>query len=134
MPVQNISTDNGLGMITLCSGTLAADEFKDAIRERYTPDEALQKIHYYITDHSNVDVFDLSTADIIDLTKITTLASRKNPNIFLASVVPSNLGYGIVRMWHGYAYEVPWKMQLCRSRKEAEQWLKGAIDATLTFK
>ena len=78
MPVQNISTDNGLGMITLCSGTLGAVEFKEAIRERYTSDEVLQKIRYYITDHSDVEVFDMSTAGIIDLTKTTTLATRKN--------------------------------------------------------
>jgi hypothetical protein len=133
MPVENIRTDNGLGVITRCSGELATDEFTEAIRQRYTPDDALQKIRYFITDHTEVTQFQLSTHDIVALTKITVAASRKNPAIRLASVVPTDLGYGLVRMWHGYAYELAWKSRLCRTRAEAEQWLREEVDANLTF-
>lgn len=133
MPVENISVDNGQGIITQCSGVLGAQEFITAISERYKPDEALRKIRYYITDHTGVEQFELSTEDIIELTKITTAASRKNPLVYLASVVPSRVSFGLVRMWHGYAYELAWPTRLCRSREEAEQWLREEISPDLTF-
>jgi len=134
MTVENVLTDNGQGLITVCSDDLDANEFIEAIRERYTPDENLQKVRYYITDHTKVHNFKLSTEDIITLTKITNAASRKNPNVCLASVVPSSLGYGLVRMWLGYADDLVWKARLCRSRTDAEQWLRDRIGAELTFK
>jgi len=133
VPVENITTDNGLGIVTRCWGILGADEFIAAIRARYTPDEVLAKIRYFITDHTEVERFDMWTDDITVLTQISTAASRKNPDIFLASVVPDDLGFGLVRMWHGYAYELAWQLRLCRSRDEAERWLRNGIDANLRF-
>jgi hypothetical protein len=133
MPVENIITDNGLGVVTRCWGVLGAAEFIEAIRDRYTPDDALQRVRYFITDHTDVERFDIWADDIYALTKITTAASGKNPHIHLASVVPSEVGFGLVRMWHGYAHEVPWQFRLCRSRQEAEEWLRECIDVTLRF-
>jgi len=133
MPVENITADNGSGIITRCSGVLGADEFIRAIGERYTPDSVLQKVCYYITDHTGVVQFDMTTDDIIRLTEITTAASKSNPRIFLASVVPSDSSFGLVRMWHGYAYELAWQSRLCRSREEAEQWLREKLGPELTF-
>lgn len=133
MPVQNITTDNGLGVVTRCWGVLGADEFLAAIRDRYTPDDALKRIRYFITDHTDVERFDIWADDIYALTKITTAASEKNPHIHLASVVPSEVGFGLVRMWHGYAHALPWQFRLCRSRLEAEGWLRECIDPDLSF-
>ena len=124
MPVKNLRAENGLGIITECSGILRGDEFIDAIRERYTPADILQKIRYYITDHTDVEHFEMSTDDIVKLTEITVAASKINPNICLASVVPSDLGFGLVRMWHGYAYDLAWPSRMCRSRDEAIKWIR----------
>lgn len=133
MPVKNIPTDNGQGFITKCSDVLSAKEFIEAIRERYTHEESLSKVRYFMTDHSEVQDFKLSTEDIINLTKITNAACKKNPNVYLASVVPSSLGYGLVRMWLSYADDLIWKARLCRNRSDAEQWLREQIATDLTF-
>ncbi len=67
------------------------------------------------------------------LTRITTVASKVNPNICLASVVPEDLAFGMVRMWGGYAQDLAWTFRMFRSRGEAEQWLRDQIGANLTF-
>lgn len=134
MPAENIRTDNGQGVITKCSGVLTATDFIRAIRERYRPEEALQRIRYYLTDHSDVTAFEMTADDIIKLTRITREASLKNPGICLATVVGDDLGYGIVRMWHGYAHEIAWRYRIFRGREDAEQWLREEVDAGLTFK
>jgi hypothetical protein len=92
-------------------------------------------VRYIVTDHTAVERFEMDTDDIVELTRITTAASQRNPNIYLASVVPANLAFGIVRMWQGYAEErLAWEMRMCRSRSEAEDWLRKRVDGSLTFR
>jgi len=133
MPVENLRTDGGQGVITICSGVLGAAEFIRAIRERCQPDAALRDVRYYITDHRAVTHFDMTSDDIVELTRISGGASLENPQICLATVVAGDLGFGIVRMWYGYAEGVAWRCRLFRDRAEAERWLREEVDAGLTF-
>ena len=134
MAVENIITDGGLGVVTICSGVLGRDEFIDAVRRRYEPEESLRDRRYFLTDHSAVTDFAMESKDIFALSKITTAASMINPDIHLASVVPRDLAFGMVRMWGGYAHDLAWAFRICRSRPEAERWLRDEIDPGLTFR
>jgi hypothetical protein len=134
MPVDNHITDGGRGVITLCTGVLGRDEFIEAIRQRYEPKADLHKRLYFLTDHSGVTNFSMSSQDIVVLTQITKAASLLNPNIHLASVVPGDLAFGMVRMWTSYAEQFVWSFRMCRSRSEAEQWLRDEISTDLMFR
>jgi hypothetical protein len=134
MPVENIIADGGRGVVTLCTGVLGREEFITAIRRRYEPVSELHARQYFLTDHSGVTKFAMSSQDIVDLTRITRAASLVNPNVHLASVVPGDLAFGMVRMWRSYAEQFVWSFRMCRSRAEAEQWLRDEIGPDLIFR
>lgn len=134
MPVVNIATDGDLGVVTVCSGILTGEEFIEAIGSRYRPESDLRRRRYYLTDHSAVDRYELSREDIQQLSEITVAASLINPNICFASVAPSDLAYGLARMWQAYAEQLSWQMRMYRDRTEAEHWLREQVGANLTFR
>ena len=134
MPVENLIADDGRGVITLCAGVLGRDEFIAAIRQRYQPTSELRQRQYFLTDHSDVTAFAMSSEDIFELTQITRAASLVNPNVHLASAVPGDLAFGMVRRWGSYAAQLVWSFRMCRSRAEAEQWLRDEIGPDRMFR
>lgn len=134
MPYVNAITDQGQGIVTTCSGVLTAEEFIGAVSSRYEPPEHLRRVRYIITDHSAVDRFDMDGDDIYRLVLITSAAARINRDIHLVSVAPSDVGYGLVRIWRSYADQLPWAIGTCRSRADAERWLKEQLGSGLTFR
>lgn len=134
MPFVNEFTDQGHGIVTTCSGLLTAEEFMEAVSSRYEPPERLRQVRYIITDHSAVERFAMDGDDIFRLVQITSAAARINRDIHLVSVVPSDVGYGLVRIWRSYADQLPWAVGTCRTRADGERWLRNQVASSLTFR
>ena len=133
MPASNQLVDDGLGIITTCSGVLTSDEFLAAVIDRYEPPAQLLKLRFVLTDHLAVEKFELSIDVVKEVGRISLGCAEINPHICLVGVSTSDLGYGLMRVWRGYADQIPWRSRIFRARDEAEAWIRRKVDSSISF-
>jgi hypothetical protein len=59
--------------------------------------------------------------------------SKLNKNIVIAGVMPTDLEFGLGRMWQAYADETEWVSKTIRTRDEAENWIQQTLKQKLHF-
>jgi len=133
MPITNTITDNGSGVITTLTGDVSGDELISAQKERYSTTKKVLLLKYILADFTDANKLDLSSNHIMQCSDLSMCASNENPNICIAAVMNSDLGYGLSRMWQAYTDNIPWNAKVFRTRNEAEDWLREEIDTDLTF-
>lgn len=133
MPITNTNTDNGFGVITTLSGDVSGDELIAAQKERYSSTKKILLLKYILADFTNTNKLDLSSDHVLQCSDLSMCASKENPNICIAAVMNSDLGYGLSRMWQAYTDDIPWNAKVFRTRSEAEDWLHNEIDIELSF-
>ncbi len=133
MPIVNLNTDEGSGVITTFTGDISGNELISAQKERYAPTKKLLLLKYILADFTHTDKLDLCSNDVLQCSNLSMCASKENPNIYIAAVMNSDLGYGLSRMWQAYTDDIPWNAKVFRTRTEAEEWLREEIDSNLSF-
>ncbi|VAW96521.1 hypothetical protein MNBD_GAMMA22-1752 [hydrothermal vent metagenome] len=133
MSIINLSTDDGSGVITTFTGDISGDELILAQKDRYSPTKKLLLLKYILADFTNTNKLELCSNDVLQCSNLSLYASKENPNICIAAVMNSDLGYGLSRMWQAYTDDIPWNAKVFRTRTEAEDWLRHEIDAKLSF-
>lgn len=133
MPIINTYTDNGSGVITTLSGDVSGNELIAAQKERYSSTKKILLLKYILADFTNTKTLDLSSAHVLKCSNLSMSASKENPNICIAAVMNSDLGYGLSRMWQAYTDDIPWNANIFRTRSEAEDWLREEISNDLGF-
>jgi len=133
MPIINTNTDQGFGVITTLSGDVSGDELISAQKERYSSTKKILLLKYILADFTDTNKLDLSSSHVLQCSNLSMCASKENPNICIAAVMNSDLGYGLSRMWQAYTDDIPWNAKVFRTRDEAEDWLRTEIDVELIF-
>jgi len=59
--------------------------------------------------------------------------SKCNKNIVITGVMPTDLEFGMGRMWQAYADETGWESFVRRTRDEAEKWIQSKVEMKLNF-
>ncbi|MBN1515722.1 hypothetical protein JXA32_04040 [Candidatus Sumerlaeota bacterium] len=127
MPYKITYLDEEGGVITEYWGTVTDDDIIESGRKKSSALERLKSYRYALTDLSRVDQFDLSTRGIQGNVDVTSEVFKVNRNLIVAFVLPTNVEYGMGRMWQAYADEHGVKSHVCRTREEAEAWIKHNI-------
>ena len=122
MPYKIKSLDGG-GIITSFSGRMTDEIYIKAIKERWFSPEAILNCHFFISDLTDVDQFELTPTGIQKSANINIEASKINKNILAVGVLPTDLEFGLGRMWQAYANQTNWNTYTSRSLDEAMQWI-----------
>ena len=69
----------------------------------------------------------MTTDGIIRNAEVAKYAFAVNSNILFVAVVPTDLMFGMSRLWQVYADESNRRTKVVRSREEAEIWLAGRM-------
>jgi hypothetical protein len=127
MPYKIQFLDNENGIVTTFSGTVTDEDLIKSIEERISPEERFKKLVYAIADYSDVTKYEISSDAMRKAAAISVKASTLNNELFLIGIVPTDLEFGMGRMWQAYVDDTNWRTKLVRSREEAKQWLKSQI-------
>jgi len=111
------------GVFTHYSGTVTDADIIKSVKERLLLVEKLKPIKYFFSDFTDVDNFNVTSTGIQTIADIATRASKINNDIILVAIVPSDLEYGMARMWQAYSDDMNWKTYLARTKEEASEWL-----------
>ncbi|MGV7224650.1 MAG: hypothetical protein ACQ9MH_24430 [Nitrospinales bacterium] len=114
--------DNGKGVYCAVNGEVTLDDFLKGSNEAYS-EPYLKTQRYQIVDFTNCSSFNLSSDDMVVIAKMDKEISRVNPNIFIAIIAPSDITFGMSRVYQAYAEETGFKIEVFRNRELANVWI-----------
>ena len=123
MPVDVIFSEDGKRADVLYIGFVTGKEIFEACNVVYEP-ERLATLQVMLGDASLATGADLTTREIRLMSHQDSLAFELNPHLAIASLVSSDLVYGLARMWESYLVDSQFKVNIFRDRDEAERWLR----------
>ena len=125
MPIQIEVVQEGAGVIYDCRGAVTISDFYQATKSFLATPEEVKKWRYTIIDLTFADSMDIDYREIETVVALDRqLAAFAIPGVLLAVASPSDLGYGLARMWEAIVDGIGWETRVFRSRSEAECWVK----------
>ena len=122
MPIELQYREGGRGVVFVCSGVVTASDFDEANKEIYS-EERLRSLRYQLIDFSDTERIEIYADDTRRHAEMDRLAAERNPDIAVAVVGPSDVAFGISRMWQAFTGEAKLQSRVFRSVPDAERWL-----------
>jgi len=116
----------GMGRRWVFRGVLSG---KDLIarNEKILSSKSYEGVRWLIIDETAVTSLDLSSEQIRTIKQQDDRLERVLPQLVTAVIVPSDLVYGMTRMWEMVTERPGWSVQAFRSAAEAEAWLREEV-------
>ena len=127
MPYQIIYSQKPFGITTIFSGLITDEEIIQSCVDRTSSKEEMQNLKFVKDDLMDVTDFNVTADGIRECALFADKVAYLNKNVAYISIVSSDLLYGMSRMWQTYSADTEWKMNIAKSREEAEIWLKENI-------
>ncbi len=127
MPYEIAIENNGSRIITRYYGKLIMPEINAAYDERFTDIEKIKKYRLLINDYTDVSEVSTDGLDVPRLARAYLWASTHNSEVVVVNVMPTDLEFGLGRMWEGYVSDMPWKENVVRTREEARSWFVAGL-------
>ena len=127
MPVEIINLDNGRGLLVRAYAPLSGnDKIKANETLLRSPDE-LAKLRYLVIDTESGE-FHCSTEEVrIISAQDKQIAKIAPPDLVVVVLAPSDVDFGMARMWQVFAEETGWQTAVFRSCASAGKWLNEAL-------
>jgi hypothetical protein len=127
MPYTHAFVENGTGLHRTGSGLVTGREMVAEAYALHREAGSLQHLKYGLVDLSDVTEFDVTPDDMRALALAVETTARIAPaGLAVAIVAPSDYAYGHARIFEGHV-KTGWKIRICRSRAEAEEWLQHRL-------
>jgi hypothetical protein len=126
MTIQINYIDNGAGIEIVASGIITGADIIEAHKEIYN-EENLNKQKYQIIDRTKCEQYNVSPVEVQQIADIDKAASKSNPNIIIAIISPTDLQFGMSRMWEMYVEESRFLTEIFRDRKSADAWIEKQL-------
>jgi len=127
MPYEIIYLEEGGGVITNYWGTITDEDIIESGEEKYLSLSKLRNYRYAITDLSRVKESRLTSKGIKKNAEISRKIFAEIGDIIVAFVLPTDADYGMGRMWQAYGDMEDKYSRICRTRAEAEKWIRTSL-------
>ena len=121
--------DDGEGIEIIASGTVTGREIIEKHKEIYSP-ENLKRQKYQVIDRTECREYNVSDEEVQEIADIDIAAAKTNPNIIIAVIAPTDMQYGVSRVWQVYVAESKFLTEVFRDRASADKWLKKKLAKT----
>ena len=126
MPLDIAYPNNGEGIEVRALGHINSNEILQVYNEIYS-EESIKKRKYFLIDRSGCKEGAMSSAGIQEIAACDRLALEVNPNLIIAHIAPTDLQYGLTRMWEAHVGYNKFSIKIFRDRKNAEAWIKSML-------
>lgn len=118
---------DGTGVEVTLSGQVTAQEILEASHAIYEC-VALHSQRFQLWDYTTVTELIATNDEIRAVARADlTYASRRRSPLLIASVQPTDLGFGLGRMYGVFAESPNWVTAHFRSRDRAERWIEDNL-------
>lgn len=127
MPYKVTYTEHPVGVTTAFYGVVTDDDIVQSCLERTASDDLIKDLTYILDDFVDVTEFKVTPKTVETAAEFAVKASQLNKKPAYLSIMPTDLLYGMSRMWQAYTDETEWKRDIVRTREEAEKWLEANV-------
>lgn len=110
-------------MILTASGTFTDQELIDTKMHILEVMRQGMPVDYGLVDFSDIDRFAVDSAGIREAARIDMAMAQTVGKVTVAVIAPSDIAFGMARMWEIYVHPTHWDTCVFRNRIEAESWL-----------
>ncbi len=130
MPIELEFTDDGLGVIYQCEGSLGLQHFADANSRLLASPDRIKKLKYVIVHgpYMEPQYFSVTQMEGIIL-QDRHIASYAVEGLLVALVAEESTVLGLARMWEAFVEGIGWETQIFPSLVEAETWVRTRVKA-----
>jgi hypothetical protein len=123
MPVENSLLHGGIGVLQICSGVVTAQDLMTADNELLAKPKQFAECRYAIVDFTSICRMNISASDVRQLADLDLRMAAVQPHLAVAVVAPTDVAFGMSRMWQVVAEKTGWEIAIFRSREQAEDWV-----------
>ncbi len=132
MPFSTEWVSEGRGVHLAGTGTLTGQEILDAKTRLLRAPDRLKGLYYGLIDVTDVTELRVTRDDVLEFVQVDMQIALIVPRaLAVAIVAPSDLAFGIARMWEAFAEVTRWNIHVFRSRAEADPWLRPWTESRL---
>jgi len=129
MPVEVSTTRDGIGVVYKSSGVLTGEELLEANEILNREIQVNPGFRYLLVDHGEVPEEAVDTASLKELARQTEDTLEELPVGLVAIIAPSDILYGLSRMWIAMATHPKLLTTLTRTREDSIAWLEEELSA-----
>ena len=125
MPIELDFTQDGLGVIYQCQGSLGLQHFADANSRLLATPDRIKKLKYVIIHGNSMEpqYFSVTQMDGIIL-QDRHIASYAIEGLLVALVAKQSTVLGLARMWEAFVEGIGWETKIFASLEDAEAWVR----------
>ncbi|MGC1617587.1 MAG: hypothetical protein WA765_03770 [Candidatus Acidiferrum sp.] len=126
MPLETHILHGGMGRRWVFSGVLAGQDLI-ARNDHIFNSQSYEGVRWLIIDETAVTSLDLTGEQIRTIKRQDDRLALVLPEMVTAVIVPSDLGFGMTRMWEMLTERPGWSVRAFRSMAAAEIWLRAEV-------
>ena len=127
MPVDLQWHTDGIGATFSCHGPVTGDQILQGNDELLRSPERLQQLRYGVVDLTAASSFDASVDQVRRATEQDNRIAALVPTFVVAIIAPSDLEFGMARMWEALVERPGWCTRVFRSKSDAYAWLRQEL-------
>jgi hypothetical protein len=126
MPSEVHILHGGMGRLWIGTGVIRG---KDLIarNDEILRSKSYEGVRWLLIDQSAATGLELSAEEVSTIKQQDDRLAAVLPQIVTAVVVPSDVAFGMTRMWEMLTERPGWSVRAFRSRPEAEAWLREEV-------
>ena len=128
MPYSIDYIDDEGGVIVTYSGIVTNDDISNSLEERLSSRKRVKAYRYAITNCLNIESYDVTTKGMIYAASTASKVHKINKNIVAINIMPSDLEFGMARIWEAHVSHTNWQVMTVRTMEEAYCFLKEKLN------
>ena len=124
MPISFHVADAGIGLLYRLWGHNTAAEVLDLQRD---VEPHLAGVRYILIDTSETETLAMDRAGIQQVAAGDVRLAARHPGIVVAVFCPSDIAFGMARMYETLSEQSSWRIRVFRDRDKAEAWLRSEL-------
>lgn len=128
MAIQIRDFDGGFGVFIRGDGVVSDEEYADHMTVHLTEDiERLRGYVWSLSDYSNASSIEITPPTLERVAGMCADAANEGVDAVVAVVVPSDVAYGLSRMFEALATFTGWTIRTFRSLHDAADWIRMTV-------
>ena len=126
MPINIKYVEDSRGVVLTMSDELHVNELVLKMSEIFC-DKKYLNLKYLIGDNTDCKDYSPTSENMKSLAALTVKESLRNPKMLLAIVSPSDLLFGMSRVFLSYCSDSLFNIKLFRNRGDADNWVQNNV-------
>jgi hypothetical protein len=121
---------DGAGLLFICTGNVTAKDLLDAKDRLMETPTRLRECQFAIVDLGLASSLQLSPDEVRQIAeRDREIAVITRPGLPVAVLAPTDVAYGLARMWEVFVENTGWETIVFKAREEGEDWVRQKAKA-----